>query len=86
LKPEERLEYASRFAPLPIQDPKDVAQIQLPLHAPPVPYLALYNDSIRCMLCTGERLCVCRNERVMTNHLKRVHKWRRKRGWQGSRL
>jgi hypothetical protein len=44
LKPKERLEYASRLAALPIQDPRDVARIQLPLHAPPVPYLALYDD------------------------------------------
>lgn len=27
LKPEERLEYAGRFAALPIQDPRDVARI-----------------------------------------------------------
>jgi hypothetical protein len=83
LNPQERLEYAGRFAALPIQDPRDVARIQLPLHAPPIPYLALYDDGICCTLCTSERPYVCRNERVMLNHLGSAHQWKRKRGWQG---
>ena len=52
LKPAERLEYAGRFAALPIQDPEAVVRIQLPLHAPPIPYLALYDDGICCRLYT----------------------------------
>jgi hypothetical protein len=80
LKPEERLEYAGRFTALPIQDPQDVVHIQLPLHVLPIPYLALYNDGICCTLCTGKQPYVCHNEKVMTNHLNRVHKWKRKRG------
>jgi hypothetical protein len=82
LKPQQRLEYAACFDALPIQDPKDVAQIQPPLHTPPIPYLTLYNDGICCRLCAGERPYICRNEQVMVQHLKAAHRWRRRKGQQ----
>jgi hypothetical protein len=79
LNPQERLEYASRFNTLLIQDPTDVVRIQPPLHTPPIPYLTLYNDGICCQLCAGERPYICRNKQVMTRHLKKAHGWRRRR-------
>lgn len=66
-------EYARLFTPDSLLSPREVKQLCVPTHTPPISYLRIYDDAYYCKLCPPNQPYVIRSEQILLNHLKEVH-------------
>lgn len=57
-----------------------VSKLRVSPQVPPIQYLSLYDDGIRCRLCPDEETYICRTRYGMRSHLRVRHNWRSPQG------
>lgn len=74
-------EYAHLFTPDSLLPPREVKQLHVPTHTPPISHLRIYDDAYCCKLCPPNQRYVIRGEQILLNNLKEVHQWSKSKGF-----
>jgi hypothetical protein len=75
-------EYSRLFTPDSLLPPREVKQLHVSTHTPPISHLRIYDDaSYCCKLCPPNQPYVIRGEQILLNHLKEAHQWSKSKGF-----
>ena len=66
-------EYARLFTLDSLLPPREVKQLHVPTHTPPISHLRIYDDAYYYKLCPSNQPYVIRGEQILLNHLKEVY-------------